>query len=140
MSDATQGKSSFIPDYSRPESPGIAMNFDNTVSIYQHISADDSFESAVEEAFRYVREAQEKFPDWPRIFYLEINGHKGDRHGYDDDFFEFQQEFWFSTIAHFVYAFEIPLTGGLVNPKPQRNDLPDELILSGPENSSDDPA
>lgn len=137
MSDTSGGNSSFIPDYNRPDAPGIAMNFDNTVSIYQRVSADDSFESAVDEAFGYVREAQEKYPGWPRIFYLEIEGHKGDRQGFDEDFFEFQQEFWFSTIAHFVYAFEIPLIGGLVNPESQRNDLPDHLVLSGQGKSSE---
>ena len=137
MTDASRNYASFIPDYNRPDTPGISMNFDNTVSIYQRVTANDSFESAVEEAFFYVREAQDKYPDWPRIFYLEIDGHDGDRHGFDEDFFEFQQEFWFSTIAHFVYAFEIPITGGLVNPEPQRNDVPDQLILSGSEKSSD---
>ncbi len=125
-------ENSFEPQHNRPDSPGIAMNFDNTVSIYQKVQVGDTFEDAVTEAFGYIRQAQESFPDWPRIFYLEIDGHTGDRHGYDDDFFEFQQEFWFSTIAHFVYAFETPLTGGLVNPKPQQNDLPDQLVISGP--------
>lgn len=124
---------SFIPEPNRPDSPGLAMNFDNTVSIYQLVLESDSFELAVSQAFAYVKEAQEKYPGWPRIYYLEIEGHKGDRHGYDDDFFEFQQEFWFSTIAHFVHAFQTPLTGGLVNPDPQRNDLPDNLVLTGPQ-------
>ena len=92
MTDSSPGSGSFIPEYNRPDSPGIAMNFDNTVSIYQRVELGDTFESAVEEAFNYVREAQDKFPNWPRIYYLEIVGHKGDRHGFDDEFFEFQQE------------------------------------------------
>ena len=132
MTDSNRPGATYEPAHNKPDEPGIAMNFDNTVSIYQKVLADETFEQAVTEAFGYIREAQASFPDWPRIFYLEIEGHKGDRHGYDDDFFEFQQEFWFSTIAHFVYAFETPLTGGLVNPQPQRNDLPDQLVIKGP--------
>ena len=118
---------SFIPQYSKPDAPGVAMNFDNTVSVYQKVSAQESFEDAAEQAFSLLREAQRKYPDWPRMFYLDIEGHEGEQTGFDKDFFEFQQEFWFSTIAHFVTAFELPMLGGLVNPAPQRNDIPDDL-------------
>lgn len=122
----------FIPQYNKPDAPGIAMNFDNTVSLYHVVEPEDSFEQAVNDVFGLVKQAQDEYPDWPRVFYLDIRGHKGERSGFDEDFFEFQQEFWFSTIAHFVTAFDTPLLGGLVNPEPQKNDLPDELVLKGP--------
>jgi len=122
----------FIPEYNRPDEPGIAMNFDNTVSLYHIVREDDTFESAVSGVFGLLKRAQAEYPEWPRMFYVEITGHEGDRDGFDDEFFEFQQEFWFSTLAHFVTAFDLPMTGGLVNPNPQRNDLPDELVISGP--------
>jgi hypothetical protein len=120
----------FTPNYQKPDAPGVAMNFDNTVSVYQIVAADDTFEEAATEAFRLIRDAQRQYPDWPRVYYLDIDGHKGEQKGYDRDFFEFQQEFWFSTIAHFVTAFETPLLGGLMNPNPQRNDIPDELSIN----------
>ena len=94
------------PQYNKPDAPGIAMNFDNTVSLYQIVGADETFDEAAAEAFSLLREAQEKYPDWPRVFYLDIEGHKGPQSGFDADFFEFQQEFWFQTIAHFVTAFD----------------------------------
>jgi len=122
----------FIPNYSKPDAPGIAMNFDNTVSIYHIVEPGDTFEDAVGTVFHLLKKAQEDYPDWPRVIYIDILGHKGDRSGFDDDFYEFQQEFWFSTIAHFVTAFDIPMLGGLVNPEPQRNDIPDELVLKDP--------
>jgi len=119
------------PEYSKPDAPGIAMNFDNTVSLYHIVSSSDDFEKAVTDVFGLLKKAQERYPDWPRVFYIEIEGHKGPRDGFDDDFFEFQQEFWFSTIAHFVTAFEGPLVGKLINPNAQRNDLPDEMVIKG---------
>ncbi len=122
----------FIPEYNRPDEPGIAMNFDNTVSLFHIVGSDDTFENAVSAVFGLLKRAQDEYPEWPRIFYVEITGHEGTREGFDDEFFEFQQEFWFSTMAHFVTAFELPMTGGLVNPNPQRDDLPDELVISGP--------
>lgn len=124
----------FIPNYSKPDAPGIAMNFDNTVSLYHIVQPSDTFEQAVGTVFHLLRKAQEEYPDWPRVFYVDVLGHQGDRSGFDDDFYEFQQEFWFSTIAHFVTAFDVPMLGGLVNPEPQRNDIPDELVLKGPSN------
>jgi hypothetical protein len=123
---------SFIPEYNKPDAPGIAMNFDNTVSLYHMVEPEDSFEDAAGAVFGLIKTAQEQYPDWPRILYVDILGHKGERSGFDEDFFEFQQEFWFSTVAHFVTAFETPLLGGLVNPNPQQNDLPDQLVLKGP--------
>lgn len=120
----------FIPEYNKPDAPGISMNFDNTVSIYHIVQPQDAFDRAAQDAFALVREAQERFPDWPRIFYLDIQGHAGDEGGFERDFFEFQQDFWFATIAHFVTAFDTPLTGPLINPNPQKNDLPDSLAIN----------
>ena len=130
-------KPDFTPNYQKPDEPGVAMNFDNTVSLYQRVAPETTFDEAAREAFRLVREAQDKYPNWPRVFYLDIEGHKGDQRGYDADFFEFQQEFWFATIAHFVTAFETPLVGGLVNPDLQRNDIPDELSIKLPDSEDD---
>ena len=57
---------------------------------------------------------------------------KAPQSGFDADFFEFQQEFWFKTIAHFVTAFDTPMVGGLVNPNPQQNNVPDTLKVDLP--------
>jgi len=123
----------FIPQDNKPDEPGIAMNFDNTVSLYHIVSSEEAFDAAVLAVFSLLKQAEDRYPGWSRIFYLDIAGHTGDRDGFDEDFFEFQQEFWFSTIAHFVTAFDLPLVGQLVNPNPQRNDLPDQLVISGPD-------
>ena len=104
----------FIPTYHKPESPGVWMNFDNTVAIYHVVEAGDDFYKAAQDVLDAVREAQDRFPDWPRVFYLDVNGHADAQHGFEDDFVEFQQEFWFSAIAPFLTGFDLPLTGALV--------------------------
>jgi len=124
------------PQYNKPDAPGIAMNFDNSVSLYQVVRANESFDSAAKAAFDLLKEAQTNFPDWPRAYYLDIEGHQGEQSGFDAEFFEFQQEFWFQTIAHFVTAFDTPLVGGLINPNPQNNNIPDDLIVEGPKPKS----
>ncbi len=105
------------------------MNFDNTVSILHVVGAEESFEEAARAVFGLIRESQSRYPDWPRTLYLEIEGHSGPNMGFDDDFLEFQQELLFSAMAPFLTAFETPLTGGLVNPDHQRNDVPDDLVI-----------
>lgn len=120
------------PEYNKPDEPGIAMNFDNTVSVYVIVAADDTFGEASRATFQLIREAQIRFPGWLRTFYLDIEGHEGDHHGFDEDFLEFQQEFFFSTMAPFLTAFDLPLTGPLVNPEPQQNEIPDELVIGDP--------
>ena len=120
------------PEYNKPEEPGIAMNFDNTVSVHVVVAADDTFGVAARATFELIREAQIRFPGWLRNFYLDIEGHEGDHLGFDEDFLEFQQEFFFSTMAPFLTAFDLPLTGPLVNPEPQRDEIPDELVIGNP--------
>ncbi len=105
------------------------MNFDNTVSIYMIVTQEMSFYDAAQEAFQIVKNAQERFPDWPRCFYLDIEGPKSATPSHEDTWIEFQQEFWFSTLAHFLTSFDLPLTGPLLNPNMQRNDLPDSLDI-----------
>ncbi len=126
----------FIPEYGKPVRPGITMNPDNTVSVYHIVSEEDSFEVAAGAVFDLIRRAQTLYPDWPRVLYLDIRGHKQPHGGFEDDFVEFQQELLFSTMAPFLTALDTPLTGGLINPEPQRNDIPDELVIAPPDPGS----
>lgn len=114
--------------YEKPETPGIRLNGDGTVALYLVVGAEESFEQAANRLFMLVREAIRDFPGAPRLLYLDILGHAGDAAGFDDDFFEFQQEFIFSTVAPFLTALSLPLLS-VVNPNVQREDLPDGLLV-----------
>ena len=104
------------------------MNFDNSVSLYHIAEEKDTFEDAAGGLFALLKEAQERFPDWPRILYLDIVGHKDAQGRFDDDFAELQQEFFFACLAPFLTAFDLPMVDAL-NPNPQRNDVPDRLNI-----------
>jgi len=119
---------SIEPAYNKPDLPGIWMGFDNVVSIYHVVGDSDDFRTAATRAFGMIKEAQERYPDWPRVFYLDVNGHRGDRAGFDADFFEFQQEFMIAGLGPFLTALDMPLVS-VWNPEPQRNDLPDVLTV-----------
>jgi hypothetical protein len=127
----------FVPEYNKPDAPGIHMNFDNTVALYHVVGADDDFEAAAQDLFALVKEAQGRFPDWPRVLYLDIDGHLDAEGRFDDAMIELQQEFLVAAMGRFVTALALPIAN-LVNPHPQANDLPDELVLQAP--GSDLPA
>lgn len=115
------------PAYDPPDAPGVVVRPDNSVAVRHDVGPADSFEAAARGLMARLREAQDRFPDWPRALYVEIDGHEGDAGGFSPDFYEFQQDFLFSSVAPFVTALETPLTGPLLNPAPQRNDVPHRL-------------
>ena len=120
------------PQYNKPEKPGLWMGFDNVVSIYHIVQPEDVFETAAQRVFNFLKEAQQRYPDWPRVMYIDIIGHQGERAGFDADFFEFQQEFMIAAMGPFFTAIDMPMVS-VYNPEPQRNDLPDALAF-GTEN------
>ena len=104
------------------------MGFDNVVSVYHVVKAEDDFESAALTVFALLTDCQHRYPDWSRVVYLDVEGHTGDRAGFDSDMFEFQQEFMVETMGPFLTAIDMPLVS-VWNPEPQQNDLPDRLSI-----------
>lgn len=104
------------------------MGFDNVVSIYHVVQVDDDFDLAAQAVFTLIKESQTRFPDWPRVAYIDVEGHAGEKAGFDDDMFEFQQEFMIATMGPFLTAIDMPLIS-VWNPEEQRNDLPDALAI-----------
>ena len=122
----------FVPEYNKPETPGLHMNFDNTVALYHIVDAEDDFDAAAQDLFTLLKEAQDRFPDWPRVLYLDVQGHLDDMGRFEPDFVELQQEFLISAMGKFFTALALPLVN-VVNPEPQQNELPDALRLKRPE-------
>ncbi len=101
--------------------------------LLQHlVAAEDDFERAVADVFTLAKTAQDRHPGAIRSLVLTIEGHDGERGGFDADLFEFQQEFMLGAIGKFFTWIEMPLTGKLGNSSPQEDDLPDNLRLEGP--------
>ncbi len=121
-----------VPNYNKPEQPGIAMNFDNTVSLYHVVEESDNFDKAAQDLFKLIAEAQKKYPDWPRVLYLDIRGHLDERGRFEPDMVELQQEFLVAALGKFLTALDMPLVS-LINPELQDNNLPDSLGIQMPE-------
>lgn len=129
---ASQEHPEFVPEYNKPDAPGIHMHFDNTVSLYHVVEADDDFEDAAHDLFDLLSEAQEEFPDWPRVLYIDIENHVRDDGRLEEDMIELQQEFLIAAMGKFFTALALPLVS-VVNPESQTNELPDTLRLQTPD-------
>jgi hypothetical protein len=128
----SEGPPPFVPDYDKPDDEGLHMTFDNTISVYHVVGPQDDFEAAAQGVFAYLKEAQDQFPDWPRVLYLDIEGHREAEGRFTEDFVELQQEFLIGALGPFFTALALPLVQ-VVNPEQQRNDVPDSLALGPPE-------
>ncbi len=124
----------FVPAYQKPEAPGVWMNFDNTVSLYHVVAETDTFEGAAQQLFALIQEAQGQLPDWPRVLYLDIEGHRDAQGRFEPDFVELQQEFLIAALGRFLTALDLPLLS-VLNPEAQQNDLPEALRI-GPGTSA----
>jgi len=121
----------YVPEYDKPDAPGIHMNFDNTVSIYHIVGEEDGFVAAAQDIFALLKESQDRFPGWPRVLYLDINGHLDEEGRFDDEMVELQQEFMIAALGPFFTALAMPIIS-VVNPDTQRNDVPEELVMQDP--------
>lgn len=120
-----------VPAYNKPDAPGIWMNFDNTVSLYHVVGPDDDFEQAAQDLFALLQAAQAQYPAWPRVLYLDIQGHTDALGRLEPDFVELQQEFLILGLGRYFTALDLPLVS-LVNPELQDNAVPAGLAIGPP--------
>jgi hypothetical protein len=106
---------------------------ETATAIYYSVKAHETFETAAQRLFELVQKAQRTRPGRRRIIYLDIEGHRNARGGFDDDMLELQERFLIGFLGEFVAELGLPL-GHVVNPNGQRDDLPEHLeIRASPE-------
>ena len=103
------------------------------IAIYHRVMRRENFETAAQDIFRLVQDAQRKYPDVPRILYVDIDGHRNSEGGFDDDMFELQKEFMLGFLLPFCKEVYLPL-GHIVNTKEQDNNVPDMLVIGNERN------
>jgi hypothetical protein len=108
--------------------------------IYHKIFRHEKFERCVQVMLELVQDAQKRFPDQPRILFLDIEGHRAKDGSFDSDMWEFISQFMLDMeekqpnggfAAYFTEA-KLPVPQGNLdykNPKDQRNDVPDLIKM-----------
>lgn len=88
----------------------------------------EGFEVSVQILFELVKEAQKKSPNQKRVLYLDIEGHRNPKGGFDHDMFELQRHFILGFLMPYLTKAYIPLVA-VENNKIQANDLPDKMQI-----------
>ncbi len=104
------------------------------ISVYHRVMKRENFEKAAMDLVKLLAETQRKVPDRPRALYLDIDGHRNEEGGFDDDMMELQQEFAMGFLMEFFTEMNLPL-GKVINQRPQNNDVPEQLEIIGSQKS-----
>ncbi len=95
----------------------------NTVAIYHCIYSDEDFETSAKILFNLVLSAQREKPNLKRVLFLDIEGHRNKKGGFDHDMFELQMHFILRFLMDYLKEVRMPLFA-VKNKKRQKNDLP----------------
>lgn len=109
------------------------------IVLYHRVMRRENFEKAANDLFDLLKSAQVKSPNTDRVLYVDIDGHKNSKGGFDDDMFELQKEFGIGFLGKYFKEIHFPLIE-FKNPNPQCNDIPKRLeIFSSEKNDNSQP-
>lgn len=107
------------------------------VALYHRVMRRENFEKAAKDLVDLLVLAQKKSPGKPRTLYVDIDGHRNAKGGFDQDMLELQKEFGLGFLLPFFTEVHFPLIS-VKNPNKQDNDVPDKLHIFNPGNQGED--
>ena len=63
------------------------------IALYHRVMRRENFEKAAKDLFDLLKGAQIQSPNCPRALFVDIDGHRNDQGGFDNDMYELQKEF-----------------------------------------------
>lgn len=116
----------FQPAQVNPD--GVNALKDKMIAIYHVVLAQEDFVTAARMLYGLVYKAQQESPDQPRILYLDIEGHRNRKGGFDEDMLELQKEFLLGFLMTYLTEVHTPLIA-VRNNKLQINELHEDLVI-----------
>ena len=96
------------------------------VMIYHVVLPKEDFQTSAKHLFSLIKSAQVREPNRKRCLFLDIEGHRTTKGGFDNDMFELQQNFLLGFMFRWISELHMPLIH-IRNNKAQANDLPSSL-------------
>ncbi|MFI7321615.1 hypothetical protein [Streptomyces venezuelae] len=121
---------------SRGRRPAAAPR-EKAILLYHDMAVYENFERCARRVFEVLRNAEARMPGKPRHLFLRVQGHRNDAGGYDRDAIEIIREFGMGYLLPYLTELTTPFHR-LANPDGQRNDVPDELQITYPEDPGSD--
>ncbi|RKS09727.1 hypothetical protein DFP74_5469 [Nocardiopsis sp. Huas11] len=106
-----------------------------SILLFHDMRVEEDFELCAQRMFEVVRGAARRFPGRPRRMILTVQGHRNDLGAFDHDAFEIMQEFGSGFLLCYLTEFTHPYFT-LKNNRKQREDIPDVLEITPPEDGS----
>lgn len=106
------------------------------IALYHRVYRRENFETAANDLMGLLYMAQEREPNEPRSLFVDIDGHKNEVGGFDEDMRELQTEFGIEILLPFVEELHFPLVS-VKNPIGQRNDIPKKIVIGNQRNERD---
>lgn len=100
----------------------------NVKCIYHRVMKRENFEKAANDIYDLLVETQTKYPDSPRVLYLDIDSHRNSENGFDKDMMELQKDFCIGFLLQFFEEINLPL-GKFKNRNLQNNNIPERLEI-----------
>jgi len=91
-----------------------------SIALYHIVFKDEDFKTAANHLYEIVKHAQAEGPNQGRVLFLDIEGHRNKKGGFDRDMFELQKEFIIGFLIQFLTEVHTPLYH-LINPRLQNN-------------------
>ena len=110
------------------ERPTEPTTEDRAVGLYNVVYAHETFEEAAKALFALVQNAEDKRLEKSRRLFLDIEGHRNEHGGFDDDMRELQQGFLTTFLSRYLSEILLRLCQ-LQNANPQDNVIPPELRM-----------
>lgn len=79
------------------------------VAIYHFVYKEEGFEESAQMLFDLVKEAQANKPNQKSLLYLDIDGHRNEKGGFDHDMYELQKHFVLEFLMPYLSFISMPL-------------------------------
>jgi hypothetical protein len=100
----------------------------DAVGLYHNMYVEENFERCAYRLFEIVKCTVQRYPGKKRILHFDVEGHRNDLGGFDHDAWEILNHFILEFLGPYLTEIATPLLRAQ-NPKPQREDVPNELII-----------
>ena len=115
-----------------PDSKDVRIDLrGRAVALYHNVYSHEGFEEAAQAIFAMVRDAQSRCPNERRALFLDIEGHRNEKGGFDSEMLELQEHFLVGFLGQFLSEIHCPLVD-MTRDGGQSNDIPDRLDIRAP--------
>jgi hypothetical protein len=107
----------------------MRLTADGGVALYHVVKGDEGFDDAARMLLGIVQTAAREHPGKPRHLFLDIEGHRNQAGGWDQEMYELQADFLTGFLGQWLTSIPSLHGGDRLRRDGQREDVPTELTI-----------